>query len=130
MTEAWDRGDAEAFGEVFTEDADYVVYTGTHYRGRRKIVEAHDALWRRFLRGSRLFGVIDQIRFPAPDVAVVITEGAVLRRRSSRPKANKIQTLVAVRREEGWRFTAFQNTAKKALFEWIASRSEPRMAPN
>ena len=61
---------------LFTEDADYVVYTGTHYRGRRKIADAHDALWARFLKGSRLRGVIDDIRFPGPDVAILLARGA------------------------------------------------------
>ena len=50
--EAWGRGDAEAFGAAFTEDADYVIYTGTHYRGRRKIVDVHDALWARLLQDA------------------------------------------------------------------------------
>ena len=127
--EAWGRGDAEAFGAAFTEDADYVIYTGTHYRGRRKIVDVHDALWARFLKNSRLYGEITDIRFPAPDVAVIVSRGGVLRRRASRPRAVKVQTYVAVRRDGGWLFTAFQNTSRKPLFEWISSRTEPRMAP-
>jgi uncharacterized protein (TIGR02246 family) len=130
MNEAWGRADAEAFGATFTDGADYVTYTGTHYRGRRKIVDVHDALWTRFLKGSRLYGMITDIRFPAPDVAVILSRGAVLRWRHSRPRTNKIQTLVAVRREGTWLFTAFQNTARKPLLEWIASRSDRRMAPD
>jgi len=130
MVAAWDRADATAYGDVFTEDADYIVFTGTHYRGRGKIADAHDALWARFLKGSRLHGVIDDIRFPGPDVAIVTARGAILRWRFSRRHTNKVQTLVAVRHEGTWRFTAFQNTARKRLFEWISSRSEPRLAPN
>ena len=129
MNDAWARADAEAFGSVFTEDADYVIYTGTHYRGRAKIIDTHDALWKRFLRGTRLHGEIDSVRFPAPDVAVVVSRGTVLKRKTSKPKTDKIQTLVAVRRTDGWRFTAFQNTQRKPLLEWISTRSEPRMAP-
>jgi uncharacterized protein (TIGR02246 family) len=128
--EAWDRGDAEAFGAAFTEDADYVIYTGTHYRGRRKIADVHGVLFRRFLKGSRLYGEITDIRFPAPDVAVLVTRGGVLKRRWSRPKADKVQTFVAVRRDGGWLFTAFQNTSRKPLFEWVASRTDRRMAPS
>ncbi|WP_433795949.1 SgcJ/EcaC family oxidoreductase [Actinoplanes sp. CA-252034] len=129
MNDAWARADAETFGSVFTEDADYVIYTGTHYRGRAKIIDTHDALWTRFLRGTRLHGEIDSVRFPTPDVAIVVSRGAVLKRRNSKPRTDKIQTLVAVRRTEGWLFTAFQNTQRKPLLEWISSRSEPRMAP-
>ena len=63
------------------------------------------------------------------DVAVIVSRGGVLRRRASRPRAVKVQTYVAVRRDGGWLFTAFQNTSRKPLFEWISSRTEPRMAP-
>jgi uncharacterized protein (TIGR02246 family) len=130
MADAWDRADAQAYGGVFTEDADYVIYTGTRYRGRRKIADSHDALWKRYLKGSRLLGIIDDIRFPAPDVAILITRGGILRHRFSRRRANKVQTLVAVRQDGGWRFTAFQNTARKPVFEWISSYTEPRLASN
>jgi len=130
MLDAWNRADAGAYGDSFTEDADYVIYTGTHYRGREKIADVHDALWKRFLKGSRLHGLIVDIRFPTPDTAILITRGGVLRRRRSRPRANKVQTLVAVRQQGTWRFTAFQNTSRKPLFEWVSSRTEPRMAPN
>lgn len=129
MNDAWEHADAHRFGSVFTDDADYVIYTGTHYRGRRKIIDTHDALWSRFLKGTRLYGEIVGIRFPGPDVAVIVSRGTVLKRRTGRPRPDKIQTLVAVRRDEGWRFTAFQNTARKPLLEWVSSRSEPRMAP-
>jgi uncharacterized protein (TIGR02246 family) len=128
--EAWNRADAEAFGAAFTADADYITFTGTHYRGRPKIVDSHDALWRRFLKGSRLHGEIVDIRFPGPDVAVIVSRGAVLRRRWSRPHTDKVQTFVAVRDAGSWLFTAFHNTAHKPLLEWIANRTEPRMAPN
>jgi uncharacterized protein (TIGR02246 family) len=30
----WGRGDGEAYGSRFTEDADYVAFDGTHTRGR------------------------------------------------------------------------------------------------
>ena len=29
----WDAGDAEAYASVFTPDADYVTFLGSHYRG-------------------------------------------------------------------------------------------------
>ena len=43
---------------------------------------------------------------PGPDVAILLARGAILRWRFSRPHLNKVQTLVAVRQEGTWRFTA------------------------
>jgi uncharacterized protein (TIGR02246 family) len=127
--EAWNRADAEAFGAAFTEDADYITFVGTHYRGRAKIADAHDALWRKYLKGSRLVGHITGIRFPTPDTAVLTAVGKVRRNRFSSAKPDKAQTYAAVRHDDGWRFTAFHNCSKKPLFEWISSRSEPRLSP-
>ena len=129
VTDAWNRADARAFGAAFSADADYITFIGTHYHGRAKIVDAHDALWRRYLRGSRLVGVISDIRFVTPDVAVLTGVGRVRRHRFSGSKPDKAQTYVAVRDEHGWQFTAFHNCQRKPLLEWIGSRGEPRLAP-
>lgn len=33
----WNAGDAEAYASVFTPDADYVTFLGSHYNGRAAI---------------------------------------------------------------------------------------------
>jgi hypothetical protein len=54
LVAAWDRGDAEAYGALFTEDASYLSFVGTVYRGRRDIPENHRALFAKFLKGTKL----------------------------------------------------------------------------
>lgn len=130
LNPAWDNADADAFAAGFTDDADYVTFVGSHYRGRAKIAEMHDGLWARFLKGSRLLGQITDVRFVTSDVAVVISVGRVLRSRRSRPKPDKIQTFVAVRTADRWLFTAFHNCKRHPLLEWISNRSDARLAPN
>ena len=41
LLEDWGRGDGEAYGSRFTEDADYVAFDGTRTRGRREIAASH-----------------------------------------------------------------------------------------
>jgi uncharacterized protein (TIGR02246 family) len=36
MTESWNAGDGAAYGELFTEDCDYVAFDGTHLKGREQ----------------------------------------------------------------------------------------------
>jgi uncharacterized protein (TIGR02246 family) len=105
---AWTSGDAKAYGDCFTEDADYVSYDGAHAIGRRPVVESHDRLFRGVLTGSALVGEVASIRYVAPDVALMYASGSVLMPwRSRLPKRRRsIQTLVAVRGADGWRFTA------------------------
>ncbi|WP_370585576.1 SgcJ/EcaC family oxidoreductase [Nocardia sp. XZ_19_231] len=54
MTDAWDRNDADAYGATFTENATYTTFIGTHYQGRADVTEGHRALFRGFLKGSKL----------------------------------------------------------------------------
>ena len=111
MCAAWTAGDAQAYGEGFTADADYVGYDGVR-AGLDGMVDAHDKLFRGVLDGSAMVGEIERIRYVRPDVAVVHATGSVLMPWRSRLPKRRLsrQTLVAVRTPDGWRFTAFQNT--------------------
>ncbi|WP_158616709.1 SgcJ/EcaC family oxidoreductase [Corallococcus sp. CA054B] len=91
---------------------DYVAFDGSHIQGRQANAEAHQALFDGVLRGSQLDGEVKSLRFLAPDVALIHTEGVIkLRWQRKAPKGRRsIQTMVAVKREGVWFFTAFQNT--------------------
>lgn len=105
---AWTAGDARAYGDCFTTDSDYVSYDGAHAVGRAPMVESHDRLFRGVLHGSALVGEVTSIRYLRPDVALLYATGSVLMPwRSRLPKRRRsIQTLVAVREPDGWRFTS------------------------
>jgi uncharacterized protein (TIGR02246 family) len=108
---AWTAGDAHAYGECFTADSDYVSYDGAWARGRASMVDAHDRLFRGVLAGSALVGGIESVRFVRPDVAVAHATGSVLMPWHSKLPKRRLsrQTLVAVRTDDGWRFTALHN---------------------
>jgi uncharacterized protein (TIGR02246 family) len=115
--EAWGR-DGAAFAATFTEDADFVDVVGGHLRGREAIAESLQAGFDTFMAGTRLSGPQRRtVRFPMPDVAVVVTSGnCVLRdgETGCRPEDLSIQTRVAVKRDERWLFTSFQNNRIQA----------------
>ena len=107
----WGRGDGEAYGSRFTEDADYVAFDGTHTRGRAEISASHQRLFDRWLKGTHLTGRILSVKFLGSDVALVHVTGGTVMRTKTRPspERNSIQTLVAVREDDEWRFAAFHN---------------------
>ena len=117
LLEDWARGDGGAYGSRFTEDADYVAFDGSHTRGREEISASHQQLFDKFMKGTRLTGRIESIKFPGPGVALVhATGGTVMRgKREPSPERDSIQTLVAVKREEGWRFAALHNTRVRPI---------------
>ena len=113
LLEDWGRGDGEAYGSHFTEDADYVAFDGTRTRGRREISASHQRLFDKFLKGTHLTGNILSIKFPSPDVALIHATGGTVMPGKSKPSPERdsIQTLVATRQEgDQWRLAAFQNT--------------------
>ncbi|WP_077800058.1 SgcJ/EcaC family oxidoreductase [Streptomyces sp. JHA26] len=129
LVAAWDRNDAEAYGALFTEDASYLTFTGTVYRGRRDIVESHRALFAAFLKGTKLADEVLDIRFYGPDAAVVNGRGDTYK--GKRPhRLGKVQTYTLIRDTDGrWRVAAFQNTRRKPVMERITFTFSPGTAP-
>lgn len=117
MCQAWTDGNAQAYGDCFTPDSDYVSFDGTRVAGRAPMVEAHDRLFRGVLTGSSLVGEVESIRYLGDDVALVHATGSVLVAWRSRLPKRRLsrQTLVAVRTGDGWRFAALQNTRVRPM---------------
>jgi len=117
LLEAWGRGDGYAYGALFTEDADYIAFDGSHTKGRREIASSHQQLFDKFLKGTRLTGRIESGRFPSPDVALVYTVGSTVMRGKSKPSPERdsIQTLVATKSDGEWLFAAFHNNRVRPI---------------
>ncbi|GAA3439306.1 SgcJ/EcaC family oxidoreductase [Kutzneria kofuensis] len=73
LADAWARGDADAYGAHFTEDATYVTFVGTCYQGRQDIADSHRALFAKFLKGTKLAHEVLDLRFLGSDAAVLTT---------------------------------------------------------
>jgi uncharacterized protein (TIGR02246 family) len=113
----WGRGDGEAYGSRFTEDADYVAFDGTRTMGRAEIAASHQELFDKWLKGTQLTGGVFSIKFVSPDVALVHATGGTVMRGKTKPSPERdsIQTLVAVREDAEWRFAAFHNTRVRPI---------------
>ncbi|HCT79285.1 MAG TPA: DUF4440 domain-containing protein [Micromonosporaceae bacterium] len=109
--ETWTAGDAEAFGQCFTDDADYVSYDGSWATGREALQDNHDRLFRGVIAGSAMVGDIESMRFVTPDVAVLVGNGSVLMPwRKELPKRRRSRQIMVMVREAGqWRIAAIQN---------------------
>jgi uncharacterized protein (TIGR02246 family) len=109
VVEAWNAGDATAYGRLFTEDATYVTFFGLTMPGRKAIEEGHRMLFEGPLKGSKLAGGgKPEVRFARPDVALVLTGGGRSLDGESGPASTVSYVLVEENSE--WLITAFQNT--------------------
>jgi uncharacterized protein (TIGR02246 family) len=128
LADAWGRGDADAYGAHFTEDATYVTFVGTRYQGREDIAASHRALFEKFLKGTHLAHEVLDVRFLGADVAVVSTSGDTYQ--GARPgKPAKVQTYTLVRDGGRWLVAAFHNTRRKPLMERISFAFAPDTKP-
>ncbi|MEV6243817.1 SgcJ/EcaC family oxidoreductase [Lentzea sp. NPDC051838] len=127
LADAWSRGDGAAYGECFTDDATYVAWVGTIYRGGKDIGRTHQVLFDTFLKNTKIVGQDEpEIRFYGQDAAVVTTRGDV----GKKAKApSKVQTTVVVRQDGEWKIAAFQNTKRHSILETISFRFQPGIRP-
>ncbi|MBV9515439.1 MAG: SgcJ/EcaC family oxidoreductase [Mycobacteriaceae bacterium] len=119
----WHAGDPEAYARVFTLDADYITFLGSHYKGREAIAASYAPLFKKLLKGSRLNTEITQLRFLTSDVALIqanadVTKGA--RRRNRRN--TRVNTTIAVRTDDGWLLAASQNTTHRLFAEKLVAK--------
>jgi uncharacterized protein (TIGR02246 family) len=112
LIEAWNSGDGQAYGAVFTEDANYVDVTGTNTQGRHAISASHQQMFQTFLKGSQLVATITSIRFLRSDVALLHVRGNTLLagQVESAPDRATMETAIAVNEQGKWLFAALQNT--------------------
>lgn len=124
MVEAWDDGDAAKFAAEFSAEATYVIFVGLVYEGRAEIEEGHVPVLEKWQKGTRMSQHVRSIRFLGDDVATVLSEGGIGKRRV---RHDKIQTYVFRRDFEGrWACESFQNTKMNRLFIRINALSTRR----
>jgi uncharacterized protein (TIGR02246 family) len=124
LQDAWNRGDAAGYASLFTNDADFVAWNGTHGRGRQAIEDGHRPLFDGPFAGSRMVLVGDDaesappqsLRFVHPDVAIMVTSGAVTLAGQSAtgPDHQSVQTFVLIKNGNRWQVAAFHNTRQQA----------------
>jgi uncharacterized protein (TIGR02246 family) len=123
VLDAWRAGDGQAFAAPFSDAAVFVGFDGSVMRGREQIASVHQELFDRWLKGSRLVDERTEVRFVAPDVAIVHALGGTVMRGKAEPapERDSIQTLVAVRGDGAWSFVSFQNTRIRPIGAGAAS---------
>jgi uncharacterized protein (TIGR02246 family) len=118
----WDAGDPAYYASVFTPDADYVTFLGSHYKGRDAIASSYAPLFKKLLKGTHLETEITELRFLTPDIAL-IQANAVVRKGTQRwsRRAIRVNTSIAVRTDGGWLLAASQNTTHRRCAEKLMS---------
>ncbi|GAB3969576.1 SgcJ/EcaC family oxidoreductase [Actinoallomurus acanthiterrae] len=123
LQDAWNRNDAKGYASLFTDDADFVAWTGEYGQGRQAIEDGHRPLFEGPLAGSRMVLVDDDadsarpesLRFVRPDVAIMVTSGVVTLADQNATGADheSVQTFVLTKTDGHWQAAAFHNTRRQ-----------------
>ena len=112
---AWAAHDADAFAELFTDDATMIL-PGLYCKGREQIRTHMAAAFAGPYRGTRVTGEPIDIRLLRPQVALLITEGGVVAAGESEPAADRAVrgSWLVVERDGRWQLAAYQNSPRAA----------------
>ena len=78
LVDAWDRGDAKAYGAHYRGDGTFTNVNGALHIGREEFDRRHVEVFRGVFKGTTLAMVIKVLRFVAANVAVVDIDVAIL----------------------------------------------------
>ena len=122
LVDAWNRGDANAFGARYRSDATFTNVNGGFYVGRDEFNLRHAEVLRGVLKGTTLALTVRTLRLVRPDVAIVDLDVGILGCRARPPGvqtgpngALRTCLLMVLTRDSGkWFIAAYHNVWRSA----------------
>ena len=112
FTAAWNKADAKATAQCFTDDADYISSTGQKGDGRAGIEKVLAEQFAGVYKGATLKTTITSIRFLKPDVAIVNGSFEVSAMKSpdgkELPVRKGLSTNIAAKQGDKWLIAALR----------------------
>ena len=106
LAAAWNRYDAQAFGAVFAEDAEFTNVFGMAVKGRAGIEALHAPLFKTIFSDSTLTVTESRIRLIRPDVASVDVKWKMTGARDPLgnpwPEREGLLNWIATKHRDGW----------------------------
>ena len=117
MIEAWNTSRGVAFAAPFTDDVDVVVFEGTHLKGRQKIAAFHQPIFDTVVKGSRLEGEVQFVRFLSPQLAVMhsVVRVTLPGHTATSPGRDSMQLYVVTNRDGDWRAEVVLNARRLTM---------------
>jgi len=135
LADAWNRGDAQAYGARYLADGTFTNVNGTFYLGREAFNRRHEEGFRGIYKGTTLALTTRELRFIRPDVAVVDIDASL----SGLQAPSGVQAgpdgalhacllMVLVKESGSWWIAAYHNVWRKAAD--ASSEGDRRDAPS
>jgi uncharacterized protein (TIGR02246 family) len=122
IAEAWNAGDARAYGARYRPDGTFTNTDGTLDLGRDEVVRTAEGAFQGVLAGTKLSLAVRKLRLICPDVAVVDLDARVSGMPVPPPGAGDepgrevriSQMLVLLKKDDRWWITAQHNVMQSA----------------
>ena len=117
MIDAWNAGDAAAFAAPFTDEANFVAFEGTQLKGRREIAAFHQQIFDTVVKGTRIQGEVNFVRFLSPTFAVMhsVVRVALQGQTQTSPSRDSMQLTVVIKRDGEWRSEGLMNARRVTM---------------
>jgi uncharacterized protein (TIGR02246 family) len=117
LIDAWNRGDADAYGARYRDDATFTNVNGMFHVSHEEFDRRHDEIFRGALKGGTITLTPRKIRFIRPDVALVDVDcgvfGAQVKppgvQASSDGSLHTSLLLVLLKESGSWEIAAYHN---------------------
>ncbi len=110
--EAWNRGDTQAIGDMYTDDADYIDTAGQAFKGREAIEASFAELMSTVFEGTKISIQMSASRFIKPDLVVGDSNWEITglpEVEGEAPPSKGITTIVAVKQDGEWLITSHRS---------------------
>ncbi|MEW6497362.1 MAG: SgcJ/EcaC family oxidoreductase [Cyanobacteriota bacterium] len=117
MIDAWNRGSGEDFAAPFSETADFIAFEGTHLKGQKAIAAFHQQAFDTVVKGTRLEGEVNFVRFVNSQLALmhVVVRVILPGQTETSPSRDSLPLYVVTKRDEGWQIEGLLNARKLTL---------------
>jgi uncharacterized protein (TIGR02246 family) len=112
IAEAWNAGDARAYGARYCPDGTFTNTDGTLDLGRDEVVRTAEEAFQGVLAGTEFSTAVRKVRLVRPDVAVVDLDTRVSGMPGGQVRIS--QMLVLVEEDDRWWITAQHNAMQSA----------------
>jgi uncharacterized protein (TIGR02246 family) len=131
MIDAWNRGNARDFAAAFADEADFIAFDGTHLKGRDKIIEFLQPLFDTAIRGTRIEGGVQFVRFLGPALAVVYSWATTTLPGQTNASSSRdsMQLLVLTKRGDEWRCDAMLNARRITIEQQLFADEFATLSP-
>lgn len=113
MMEAWEEGDGEKFASVFASPHDFIVWNGFYFRQIDINANAtnHNNIFSNQLKGTKVYYVVDKIKFVKKKVILIHVFGALDRNNQGMPpNPSVLWTGLLVKKKGKWKIISFHNS--------------------